>query len=204
MGSSSALRLGVVVVSDRGDLYLPECLDNLRGFLPDVSVFVVDDQDHHLGMAGAVRYGMAAALNMEWEYVLWVEEDFRFNVRPPIEQMALILDRDQQCAQVVLKRQPWSVEEEQAGGIVEMNPDDYTEYLLTCSNTDWMEHTRIFSMNPCLIPRRILELGYPDGNEAEQTARLVQMGYHFAMYGKRNDPPLVHHVGHQHVKGWRL
>lgn len=193
---------GVVVVSDRGDLYLPECLANLSGVLPEAEVLLVNDEDHHLGMAGAVRSGMSMALAAGWDYVLWVEEDFRFNERPPVEDMRAILEIAPHLAQVVLKRQPWSVEEEQAGGIVEMAPDDYTD--LAIGRIHWLEHERIFSLNPCLIPRWVLERDWPDGNEAEQTERLVIDGFHFAMFGGRDDSPLVHHVGHQRGEGWRL
>lgn len=196
------LPYGIVVVSDRGDLYLPDCLDNINDLLPEAEVLIVDDCDHKMGMAGAVRCGMEMVLAAGFENALWVEEDFRFNRRPPIEKMREILDRSPQCAQVVLKRQPWSVEEEQAGGIVEMNPHDYLDSPY--EDIHWLVHTRIFSLNPCLIPRRILELGYPDSNEAGQTERLVARGFHFAVYGRRDDPPLVTHVGHERGHGWRL
>lgn len=192
----------MVVISDRGDLYLPECLANIYEVLPEVDVSVVDDQAHTLGMAGAASLGMEMALREGYDYVLWVEEDFRFNERPPVEKMIEILNIDYMCAQVVLKRQPWSVEEHEAGGIIEMNPGEYTDVY--CNDLNWMSHTRIFSMNPCVIPRKVLEMGYPLGNEAEQTKRLVASGYHFAFYGKRDDPPLVTHVGHERGEGWKL
>lgn len=194
--------IGVVVVSDRGDLYLPGCLANLEEVLPGTEPILVDDQDHKLGMAGAVRRGMRFARWGEFEYVLWVEEDFRFNSRPPLEDMRTILDNHPFCAQVVLKRQPWSVEEHAAGGIIEMAPDEYTDNMT--AGIPWVEHRRIFSLNPCLIPRRIFELGWPDGNEAEQTERLVASNYFFAFYGRRDDAPLVTHVGHERGKGWKL
>jgi hypothetical protein len=67
-----------------------------------------------------------------------------------------------------------------------------------------VEHKRIFSLNPCVIPRRVLDLGWPDGNEAEMTTNLVASGYRFAFYGKRDDPPRVIHVGAERGIGWRL
>jgi hypothetical protein len=194
--------LSVVVVSDRGDLYLPDCLDNLTTVLPEAEVLLVNDEDHKLGMAGAVRRGMEMALETGCEFVLWVEEDFRFLDRPPVRDMAIILDFYPHLAQVVLKRQPWSGEEHAAGGIVEMAPSDYSDQSFM--GISWLEHKRIFSMNPCLIPRNILEFGYPDSNEAGQTERLVAAGFSFAFYGKRDDPPLVHHVGHERGSGWKL
>jgi hypothetical protein len=194
--------VGVVVVSDRGDLYLPGCLENLQAVLPGVQPMIVDDHRHHLGMAGAVRAGMAMAFDAGVEYALWVEEDFRFNVVPPLDNMVAILERNPFCSQIVLKRQPWSVEEEQAGGFIEMHPEDYLDRSDECMH--WLDHKRIFSLNPCLIPRQVLSIGYPDGNEAEQTERLLSYGRYFAIYGKREDPPLVHHLGHERGKGWKL
>ena len=193
---------GVIVVSDRGDLYLPECLANIGEALPEAHILLVDDQEHRMGMAGAVRRGMEMALAEDFDCVFWVEEDFRLNKRPPLEEMCLLLAVEPQCAQVVLKRQPWSVEEHQAGGIIEMAPNDYIDR--TTGDINWLEHRRIFSLNPCLIPRWVLERGWPDGNEAEQTERLVADGASFAFYGKREDPPLVQHVGHERGSGWRL
>jgi hypothetical protein len=65
-------------------------------------------------------------------------------------------------------------------------------------------HTRCFSLNPCLIPRAVLELGWPDGNEAEMTTLLVSKGYRFAVWGSRQDGPRVEHTGQNRAAGWRL
>lgn len=196
--------IGIVVVSDRGDRYLPDCLDNVAKWVrPALPLHIVDDCEHHLGMAGAVQAGFAHAVAADWRYVLWVEEDFRFNGHPPLAEMVAILDRNPQLAQVVLKRQAWSMEERSVGGIMELHPDDYTQRTLgpLC---DFVEHSRIFSLNPCLIRRRVLELGWPETNEAGFTERCIDAGYTFAFYGNRAHPPLVTHVGDVRAHGWRL
>ena len=112
-----------VIVSDRPpDLYLRDCHDNLNQYLPvDVHVHVVDDTEHRLGMAGAVRAAWAWALEQDADYLLHVEEDFRF-IDLPLRAMQFVLERHQHLAQVVLKRQPWSDEEKRAGGQMETNP----------------------------------------------------------------------------------
>lgn len=195
----------LAIISDRGTLYLPGCLESLNEHWPQhPEPIVVDDSAHRLGMAGAVRAAWEAALDMGARYVFHLEEDFRFLTPPPIRDMRRILDRWPDLAQVVLKRGPWSTEESAAGGIIEMNPTAYAENHGRVSGDSFTQHRLIFSLNPCLIPRRTLELGWPDGNEAEMTQDCARAGMSFAFYGLKGDPPLVEHVGHQRGVGWRL
>jgi hypothetical protein len=193
--------IGVAVISDRADLYLPGCLDSLDEHLPDVPLTVIDDRDHRLGMSGAVNAAWDWARLYHFDHLFHVEEDFRFH-EAPVRAMVEVLDHDETLAQVVLKRQPWSPEEQRAGGIIESHPYDYTDHQ--AGTLQWTSHQRIFSLNPCVIPRRVLEMGWPAGNEAEMTANLVAGGFRFAFYGHRNDPPRVEHVGAVRGSGWRL
>lgn len=195
--------IATAVVSDRGDLYLPECLDQLHGF--GLDPFVVDDREHHLGMAGAVQAAWARALSEGCDYLFHVEEDFRFNDPPPLEAMQYVLERAPHLAHIVLKRQPAHTAEEQAaGGIIEAHPGDYTDCSAMRQSARWCEHRRIFSLNPCLIPRRVLEMGWPAGNEAEFTQMCLAADLRFAFYGHRFEAPLVTHVGDVRSAGWRL
>lgn len=196
--------IGAAVISDRGPLYLPGCLSSLRDACPDLAddAYVVNDRDHRLGMCGAVNAAWDWARSRDLDYLLHVEEDFRFTAPVPLDDMQTILELDDRLAQVVLKRQPWSLEEIQAGGIIEAHPGDYTDH--TDGSVAWTSHRRIFSLNPCLIPRRVFELGWPEGNEAEMTTNLAASGWRFAFYGHRDDPPLVEHVGAVRGNGWRL
>lgn len=198
--------VAVVFVSDRGEMYLPECRRSLEAALdggPPVDAWhVVDDREHRLGMAGAVRSGFEWALDQNVDHVLWVEEDFVFTAPVDLAGMAWILERGP-YAQVVLKRQPWSPVEQLAGGIIETAPAEYRERWST-RKLRWVEHERIFSLNPCLIPRDVLALGWPDGNEAEFTTMCLDKGLRFAFYGAAADPPRVLHVGAVRGTGWRL
>lgn len=193
--------IGVAFISDRGDRYMPDCLRSFRshvGFRQVDRAFVVDDSNHALGMAGAVRTAWQWATDNEFTHLLHVEEDFRFNEAVDVAAMAAILDANPRLAQVVLKRQPWSLEEHVAGGIIECHPDEYID------RDGFVEHTRIFSLNPCLIPRRVFTLGWDDDNEAGFTRRCVDAGMSFAFFGRRDDPPRVTHVGAVRSHGWRL
>ncbi len=197
--------IGCVVVSDRGARHLPGCIDNLGAYLGgSVPVHIVDDRDHRLGLAGAVQTAWAYALDAGWTHLLHWEEDFRIDRPVPVDDMQWILDRAPHLAQVVLKRQPVNGEEVMAGGIIECHPDDYTECHGLRQSCPWTEHTRIFSLNPCLIPRAVLQLGWPEGNEAAFTQTCVDAGYRFAFYGAKDTPPMVEHVGHTRAAGWRL
>ena len=198
--------IGVAFISDRADLYLPKCRESFDDFVAPslddgVATTVIDDRDHRLGMAGAVRAAWDWAIERDVDYLLHVEEDFRF-LELPLDGMLDVFRQDETLAQVVLKRQPWSPEEVQAGGIIECHPDEYTDHR--ADQLSWVSHQRIFSLNPCLIPRRILEIGWPDGNEAEMTSTLVGKGYRFGFYGHRADPPRVQHIGAVRGAGWRL
>ena len=203
----AAMTTVAVIVSDRPpDLYLRDCHDNLNQYLPvDVHVHVVDDTEHRLGMAGAVRAAWAWALEQDADYLLHVEEDFRF-IDLPLRAMQFVLERHQHLAQVVLKRQPWSDEEKRAGGQMETNPTAYTQYGALGRNVHWVEHSTLFSLNPCLIPRRTLELAWePGGAGAERaiTDACLAAGMRFAYYGKKDDPARCEHVGHIRSPGYR-
>ena len=194
-------------LSDRGDLYIDDCLASFNEHV-DLDLVaaheIFDDQSHHLGMAGNVKAAWSWARDVGADYLLHIEEDFRFTDTVPLEAMLTILDRTD-LAQVVLKRQPWSPAEIQAGGQIETNPDAYTqrEGLLY----DWVEHETLFSMNPSLIPRRTLELewrtDHPGGVERAITEACRAKGMRFAYYGHRADPPRCEHVGHIRSAGYR-
>lgn len=195
-------RYAVAFISDRADLYLPGCIDSLKVDASPVAETVIDDRDHQLGMAGAVRAAWEWAIEQDVDYLFHVEEDFRFPETVDVSAMATVLSDRRELAQVVLKRQPWNDEEQRAGGIIEARPGAYTQRGATVDH--YVEHELIFSLNPCLIPRAVLEMGWPDGNEAEFTQMCLDKGYKFAFYGKLADPPRCHHVGAQRSTGWRL
>lgn len=204
-------RVGVVYVSDRGDLHLPDCRASVREHvLPglaaarlEVSTHVIDDRAHDLGMAGAVQAAWAWALDEQVDYLLHVEEDFRFVAALDVTALITLLRRSPYLAQVCLKRQPWSPEERAAGDILAVTPGAYHD------RRGFLVHQRLFSLNPCLIPARVLELGWPSGplgvgNEAGFTKRALDAGYWFAYWGGRHDPPIIEHVGDTRAEGWKL
>jgi hypothetical protein len=192
-------------ISDRGDRYLPQCKASVAQRVHGIDVsLVVDDQAHTLGLAGAVQTAWQQALDFGADYLWHQEEDFVILDDVHLDQFVYILEHAPYLAQVVLKRQPWSPEEHQAGGIIERDPAMYVERGAFGRHVTWTEHHQIFSLNPCLIPREVLELGWPDGNEAEMTDRLIEAGFRFAFFGGKTDQPRCLHVGAERAPGWKL
>lgn len=190
------------MVSDRGDLYLPHCLAAL-GQLGIHVHHVVDDSAHELGMAGAVNAAWKFATDAGWDYLFHVEEDFIIRDAPLVAMVNVLSDHPH-LAQMVLKRQPWW------GLEVELN-DQLAAIKASAEHRDvvegsyaWTEHRNLFSLNPCVIPRRIFEKGWDEGNEAGQSARLKARPLWFGVWGTVDDPPRCEHVGHLRAQGWRL
>lgn len=148
-----------------------------------------------------VRRGLAGAIQMGWsfiggcDYVFHLEDDFIFPAPVPVMDMIGVLEQHDDLAQMALLRQPWSPQEHEAGGIVAMNPDDYIDH------DGWIEHSRLFTFNPCVYPRRIATLA---GTESQVTERLLAHGYRFGYYGARTDAPRCCHIGYRRSRGYKL
>lgn len=198
-------RIGIGYVSNRGDRYLPGAQASFGRSVDTTGVettdWVIDDQAGDLGMAGAFQASFDRALAGGCDYLFHVEEDFVFTSPVRLLDLVTVLERNRYLAQICLLRQPWGQAEERAGGIIALDPPAYTQVEpLDGSGFAWIEHERLFSMNPCLIPRRVLELGWPAGplgvgNESGFTARTLAAGYRFAYWGRLGDGPRVIHRG---------
>lgn len=188
------MSIDLVVISDRGDRYLPQCLASLEEHLdfPFAKRIVVADPDHRYTASGAVRVAWEQVTS---DFVWHMEEDFLLTERVDIESMARVLDEHEDLAHLVLKRQPWSQPEIDAGGIIEQYPQDFTD------RDGWVEHRKFFSLNPCLVPRRVYELGFPEGSEPAVTEMLLGKGFYFGYWGKREDPPRCLHIGEVRAAG---
>lgn len=179
-------RTALVVISDRDDLYLPDCLRVLDDFaFPFVQRIVVADPHHDMNQNEAVVAAWSQVGDVD--YVFHLEEDFLLH-ELDIVGMAAVLAANPDLAHVVLKRQPWSGVELAAGGIIECHPDSYED----CAG--FVRHRRFFSLNPSLIPISTVRLGWA-GSEGDMTDRCAAAGLSFAFYGARQDPPRCTHVG---------
>lgn len=173
--------------------------------------FIVDDRRHELGMAGAVRKAWEWADRYGLTHLWHVEEDFEFVQDVDTRLLVELLDRSPYLASVTLTRALWSPEEHDAGHLATIAPNRSAE-MLAPGGGRWIRHRNLFSLNPSLIPRRTFarwDDRYPAGplgvgNEAGATARLVDEGMSFALWGGRDDPPQVVHTGVERGSGWRL
>ena len=208
------------IISDGRWCYLERALESIEKWFPahffssrriindSGQVFPLALPDNYKVTTHDVRLGLAGAVQSAWSsigeapFVFHMEEDFVLNEEPDLDAMVAVLRGNDRLAQMVLKRQAWSQEEIQAGGIIECHPDDYHDR--TTGEHDWVEHERIFSLNPCLYPAWVTKFGWPRGNEAEMTDILVHLGYSFGFWGKRSDPPRCEHIGVNRSEGWKL
>lgn len=215
--------IDVAVITDGRRMYLERCMTSLSEMVPWDAVagrYIVNDagddrytdwlDDTYGGRRGWTvisheeRCGLAATVDTAWAFckadmLFHVEEDFIFRVPVELPAMRDVLTAYPRLAQLCLLRQPWSSAEHAAGGIIPMDPDAYHEQVM-CGRLV-VTHQRVFSLNPCLIPRTVLETGWPSGNEAEQTARLVEAGWIFGYWGSWTT---VEHIGTVRSTSWML
>jgi len=153
------------------------------------------------------RQGFGGAIRAAWErlreestaeYIFHLEDDFTFNRPVPLDDMIEILDEEPRLAQVALRRQAWNSAEKAAGGVIETNPDAYTQR--SGHDVSYLEHDLFFTTNPSLYSRRLIEQhDWPISQQSEGvfTATLRAASRTFAYLGERTEPPWVHHIGDQ-------
>lgn len=178
-----------VIVNDHPDPAYTEWVDSL-GF------------DRHLKPAHTKR-GFAATVQTGWEavsdadFVFHLEDDFVFNRPTDLQDMVDVVNREH-LAQMALQRQPWNETELTAGGVIGMNPDDYTD--MTDGHNHWLTHRLFYTMNPHISPHRIIKRGWPQVPHSEgmfAAALFKDPAIHCGYWGTRSDEPWVTHIGNQ-------
>lgn len=169
---------------------------------------------HWRHINGGPRRGFGGAISAAWAvlaaestagHVFHAEGDFTFNRLVDVDEMAAVLTARPYLAQMALRRQPWNAQERSAGGVVEQQPDAYTE-AVDGSGRRWLEHSLWWTTNPSLYRRDLCAGGWPAGRESEGRygfalrERGLPWGVpgedvRFAFWGKRSDPPWVEHIG---------
>jgi len=186
----------VILTEDAGDAQYSALLQEQYAHL--------NIQVHHetrRGLAGALRSAWQTALDTGAQYVFHLEADFVLLDRIPISKMIKVLQDNPRLAQVSLKRGPVNDVERAVGGTIECAPHCYTQ------RDGFVEHQTIFTFNPCLIPRSVIELCLAepgDGLERGFTDTLLDHGYSFGIFGRIEDPARVEHIGHQRSSGWKV
>jgi glycosyltransferase involved in cell wall biosynthesis len=159
----------------------------------------------NLGMAAAVNTA-AHTSHLHIDHLVYLEDDMELISPLPIHRACEILDDDKTIAQVLFSRQPLHPLEED-GGVLGGLVKQATEWE---THADYTTHDTLFSLNPCVIPRRVFGMEWPSGpigvgNETGMTRKLLGLGYRFAAWGTPgNCPQLVHHIGELRGAAWQL
>jgi hypothetical protein len=183
-----------LIINDSGDYRYHQFLVN------KFPGFDVVSHEKRRGLAGAVQSAWES-VNPEVDYVLHLEDDFLFEKSIDIDHMASLLKENSDLVQMALVRASVNPPEEEVGGFVFQHLEDYHQ------KDDYFEHSRLFTLNPCLYPMSTVKMGWPDhGGESEFTAKVhsINQDYKFGFYGQIYDKPLVTHIGGRRSEGWFL
>lgn len=194
--------LPALIIDDSGDIDYGKWLEER------FSEFRQIHHDHRSGFGAVVRSAWAETLDYpDVEYIFHLEEDFTFNEPIDVPLMAAMLDRAEDLAQIVLKRQPWSDFEIAAGGQIEYCESEGEEFTEKHIGGWTTTHTRNFSTNPNLMTRRAAELCVETGKPCTEgliTEVCLNNDLQFAYLGRKYDPPLAHHIGEHRSQGWSI
>lgn len=212
--------VGLLVISCGRPQYLASTLASAKQMLQGINGprIIVDDSadpayhavlrktdfdlilhDEKRGLSGAVQSGWDA---MDCDYVFHLEEDFTFPKAVNLAEIVGWLEAVPTLAQMALIRNPAPTPIEQVyGGFIQANPDAYVP------RGGYEEHAELFTLNPCVYPRWVTEVGWPEGGgEREFTDRLLGKypDVTFGLLGSRNDAPRCVHIGHERAPSWKL
>jgi hypothetical protein len=182
-----------VIHSDARD---PAYNDWLTQFTPEYELMINEG-----------THGFGPAIQNAWselhdsDYILHWEDDFVLKEKLNVDFLRWILTTQPDLAQIALKRQPWNPQEIAAGGIIEQDPDSYTEemkygYVIT-------KHRKFFTTNPCVYPWNVVDLGWPDEQYSEGAFgfKVWDAGLYSAYLGSKFDAPKVEHIGYERGTG---
>lgn len=184
----------IVVNSDAGQDFVEWVEQETRGLTPEVDVI-----ESEPGFCKAIQAGWSHIAKLETDFVFHLEDDYEFAEKTDLSSLVAILTRHPELIQVSLKRQAWNSAEQAAGGLLEAWPDGL--FVEHCDGEPaYIAHRVWFTTNPSLYRRSLLERGWPDGPNCEGifTVSLWQDGeIYSAIFGKKDDPPRVIHIGEQ-------
>jgi len=183
-----------IIINDSGDmnyhLYLSSAFHE----------FKVISHENRRGLAGAVQSAWSNISN-DSEYIFHLEDDFLFNTYINIDHMIDLLNKKESLAQMALVRASVNPPEEEVGGFVFQNLQDYHQ------RDGWFDHQRLFTLNPSVYKKQLTEIGWPDhGGEPEFTSKLhsIDKEYCFGFCGDIYDKPYLTHIGGRRTEGWFL
>lgn len=180
-----------IIVNDNTDPNVERIVNNLSRIYGLTPI-------HHKekrGFAGAYDTAFKS-VSKDADYAMFWEDDFTLNGKVDIQDMIFILEYNRNLCQVILKRQAWNEEEKKAGGIIEQWPDLYEEKEL--AHISWCEQRLFFSTNPCLVPKWVIDKGWPLLPHSESVfgqQLFSNPNIKSCFLGRKFDKPIVNHCG---------
>lgn len=162
--------------------------------------FQVESAIEKRGFGGAIRHGWSVIPD-DVDYVFHLEDDFIFTEKPDLDMMIFTLEKYSYLLQMALLRGPVNNEERKAGGIIEQDPDSYTEMWGWHDELYWREHRKFFTTNPCLYRRSLIEKGWPDCEFSEGIFSIERFKENpeakSAFWGSNDSGVWVKHIGYE-------
>lgn len=208
----------------KGDIWQTVIVDDSGNAATHRQLVTDYEQPGTVVMSWRARKGFGGSIAAAWQiladlpsYPPWVfhlEDDFLFNQDVDLHELTALMRYQPDLAQIALRRQAWNDVEKAAGGVIQLQPDAYTQrhaqvpFEVDVSpfrwvvDVDWIEHRLYFTTNPCLYPRALCARGWPTLPQSEGvfTHRLLEdPALRFALWGKIEDDPWVEHIGHERV-----
>jgi len=186
-----------VIIDDSGDAEYSKYLEDKYSDKYDIFSHTVN-----MGLSGSIRSLWHIANVYNVDYVWHQEGDFTFNQNIDIDLIKDILKNKKTLAQIALKRQPVNGDEAAVGGFMQRDRLSYESY--DKNGVRWLEHRNFFTLNPCLYPRWVVDMGWQVGwGEKEFSELLFSNPYTKSAYlGTIDEPPLVDHIGNYRGGGW--
>jgi hypothetical protein len=152
------------------------------------------------GFCGAYASGWSWLARQSEPWVFQTEDDFTYETDIDLDVLLDVMTANLHIAQMQLRRQPWGTEPAD-GGFVGQWPHFYRD--ATDGEHHWLEHRRNWSTNPGLFRRALCERPWPGPPGCEGTFGDALMAedpdLQFALWGQREDPPTVFHIGHERI-----
>jgi hypothetical protein len=193
------------MVNDSGDDYYARKLDE------EYPEFAITHHPANRGMAAAVQTGWKMALGVNSDYCFHLEEDFVITQDVNMNDLMNTLYFDPELASITLKRPPWAGIEVSLGDQLAaiQHEASWFDVRQAWDQNSVTRHNHLFSLNPSLIKREVIEMGWPSGplgvgNEAGMTRKLLGAGYVFGVWGTVKDAPMCEHIGYTRGKDWQL
>jgi hypothetical protein len=189
----------ILVINDCLDPEYAIWLDSMVGSFKILNIALGAGEKQ--GFSGAIQHAWKFLTDLSIDgYIFHLEEDFLFEDRVPLRDMVKILKHDPSLTQIALVRNPVVSHEINAGGLVELWKDSFTQKYM--GDVPYLVHNRWFTTNPCLYSADLMAYGWPDGPDSEaKFGDQFSQGVHglpwmrFAYYGSFGDKPRCFHIG---------